>query len=391
MTTSTTSNRRFNCSVMSAAAILACVSTVASALPPPLPPIQQRQTPNRPTAPRTHTAQSKAKLVFVEDVHNFGRIFDDEKQDVQYEFANEGTENLVITLVKPTCGCTLANIFKVKSDGEKIKLDPTKPEDMTFAPGEGGMLDLTFDPTGKKGDQNRKVNIFSNDSQGPQRSVSIQGYVRPVIQFDPALVSFGNVDVGQTVTKTVRVMGMTEDFEASRPTFEQMDLFSVKVLGTEWVEFGGDSVRATTIEITAPGGLKPAVYNTQMNVRTNDARKRIVNIPVFAAVKGPVEVVPPRLAVGNLRVDQPVSRKFIVRSRDGQPFEIKSITLDREDLSGLKFTSELRVEGDLTQHIVNITGSLSQPMARTTANVKITTSLKEHNVIEMPMILGVIE
>jgi len=395
MITSTTSNRRSHRSVLAAAALLACSATAASALPPPLPPVQrpnaQRQTPTRPNAARPQAARSKAHLVFVQDVHNFGRIFDDEKQEIQYEFSNDGTEDLVITLVKPTCGCTLANIFKIKSDGEKVKLDPTKPEDMTFAPTERGMFDITFDPTGKKGEQHRKVNIFSNDSQGPQRSISIEGYVRPVIQFDPPLVSFGTVDVGNAMTKTVRVMGMTEDFEASRPTFEEMGLFKTKVLGTEWVEFDGDTVRATTIEITAPDTLKPATHNTKMHIRTNDSRKRIVEIPVYAAVKGPVEVVPPRLAVGNLRVGQPVNRSFIVRSRAGQPFEITSITLDREDLTGLGFTHKLRVADDLTQHIITLSGTLSQPMARTTANVKITTSLKEHNVIEMPMILGVIE
>jgi len=330
-------------------------------------------------------------MVFAEDVHDFGRIFDDEKQDIQYEFTNEGTEDLVITLVKPTCGCTLANVYKIGTGGEKVTLDPTKPEDMTFAPGLRGGLDITFDPTGKKGQQHRKVNIFSNDSQGPQRSVSIEGYVRPVIQFDPALVSFGALDVGTGKTMTVRVMGMTEDFEASHPTFEDMGVFTTKVLGTEWVEFDGDTVRATTIEISAPATLKPATYNTQMHVRTNDTRKRIVDIPVFVAVKGPIEVVPPRLAVGNLRVGQPVNRSFIVRSRKGEPFEISSITLDRTDLTGLEFTHKLRVEGDLTQHVITLSGTLSQPMARTTANVKITTSLKENNVIEMPMVLGVIE
>ncbi|MFT5423668.1 MAG: hypothetical protein ACI89L_001456 [Phycisphaerales bacterium] len=393
MLTNKTSNRRSNRSVLWAAALLAGSATAASALPPPLPPVQ-RQAPNRSQPdrqPARHAAQSKAHLVFVKDVHNFGRIFDDEKQEIQYEFANDGTEDLVITLVKPTCGCTLANIFKLGSDGEKTKLDPTKPDDMTFAPADRGMLDITFDPNGKKGDQHRKVNIFSNDSQSPQRSVSIEGYVRPVIQFDPALVSFGAVDVGTGVTKIVRVMGMTEDFAASRPTFDDMGVFEAKVIGTEWIEFGGDTVRATTIEITAPANLKPATYNTKMNVRTNDNRKRIVEIPVFAAVKGPVEVVPPRLAVGNLRVGQPINRSFIVRSRTGQPFEIASVTLDREDLSGLEFTHKLRVKDDLTQHVITLSGTLSQPMARTTAVVKITTSLKEHNVIEMPMILGVIE
>ncbi|MFG0305587.1 MAG: DUF1573 domain-containing protein [Phycisphaerales bacterium JB040] len=372
------------------ALVLAAAAPIAAALPPPLPPVREevRRAPGENVKVRPQN--TNASLVFDRDVEELGRIFDHEKKDIEFKFSNQGTEDLVIHNIKPTCGCTLANVYKIV-DGEKKVIDTQDPQQLVFAPGEQGVLDLTFDPTGKKGAQDRRVNIMSNDKTSRQRFVSIKAFVRPVVQFDPPLVSFGNVDVGEEQSTIVKVMGISEDFEATRPTFAQLGVFEAEVIGTEEVEFNGDLLQATSIRITAPADLKPATYNTTMHVRTNDERKRIVDIPVFAAIKGPVEVVPPRLAVGNIRAGNPVNRSVIVRSRGGQPFTITDISVDRDDLAGLEFTSRLRTEGDPTQHVVQVSGTLTQPMARTTATLKITTSLKEHNVIELPLVLSVVQ
>jgi|GEM_PF-2873424 len=372
------------------ALVLATAAPIAAALPPPLPPVREEVTRVPGTNIKVRPQNTKANLVFDREVAELGRIFDHEKQDLEFKFTNEGSEDLVIHNIKPTCGCTLANVYKIV-DGEKQVIDVQDPEQLVFAPGEEGVLDLTFDPTGKKGAQDRRVNIFSNDQNSRQRYVSIKAFVRPVVQFDPPLISFGNVNVGEELSMTVRIMGLSEDFEATRPTFAQLGVFKAEVVGTEEVQYKGDTLQATTIKVTAPADLKPATYNTTMHVRTNDTRKRLVDIPVFAAIKGPVEVVPPRLAVGNIRAGNPVNRSVIVRSRGGQPFTITDISVDRPDLEGLEFTSRLRTEGDPTQHVVQVTGTLTQPMARTTATLKITTSLKEHNVIELPLVLSVVQ
>jgi hypothetical protein len=62
----------------------------------------------------------KAEFKFNEEKHDFGKIPQGTPVTTVFEFTNVGMEPLIITEVKPTCGCTIADYTKtpVKS-GDK--------------------------------------------------------------------------------------------------------------------------------------------------------------------------------------------------------------------------------------------------------------------------------
>ena len=62
----------------------------------------------------------KAEFKFNEEKHDFGKIPQGTPVTTVFEFTNIGKEPLILTDVKPTCGCTIADYTKtpVKS-GEK--------------------------------------------------------------------------------------------------------------------------------------------------------------------------------------------------------------------------------------------------------------------------------
>jgi hypothetical protein len=88
---------------------------------------------------------SDAKMEFEATEWNFGEITQGESVEYAFEFTNTGSEPLIITNAKGSCGCT-------------VPVWPREP----VAPGESGVVDVKFNSKGKKGKQNKKVTLTTN-------------------------------------------------------------------------------------------------------------------------------------------------------------------------------------------------------------------------------------
>src|ERR1700733_3137087 len=62
----------------------------------------------------TASAQTdnKAEFKFVSEKYDFGKIPQGKPVTTKFEFTNIGEEPLILTDVKPTCGCTIADYTK---------------------------------------------------------------------------------------------------------------------------------------------------------------------------------------------------------------------------------------------------------------------------------------
>jgi hypothetical protein len=85
------------------------------------------------------------RIAFEEEVHDFGRVIEGEKITYAFKFTNDGKAELLITDVKSSCGCTVAEFTK-----EALK------------PGERGLVKITFDSSNRKGFQNKSITVISN-------------------------------------------------------------------------------------------------------------------------------------------------------------------------------------------------------------------------------------
>lgn len=90
--------------------------------------------------------------------YDFGDIFQGDKIEHTFKFANTGTEPLIITNVTTQCGCTAPKGW---------------PRDPVL-PGGKGEITLAFNSAGKNGRQNKVATIISNagNSEGGQLILS---------------------------------------------------------------------------------------------------------------------------------------------------------------------------------------------------------------------------
>jgi len=112
------------------------------------------------------TAEQRAqapKLTFEETSHDFGDVKKNGVVNTEFAFTNTGKESLNIRALKPNCGCTII-----------------KMEKYDFAPGESGKIEVQFDATGRKGNQQKSIVIFSNDPSEPTQRLIIKARVDDV-------------------------------------------------------------------------------------------------------------------------------------------------------------------------------------------------------------------
>ncbi len=90
-------------------------------------------------------------LEWIDSTHkDFGKIAEGQKLEVSYVFKNTGTKPLVISSVRPSCGCTIAE-------------QPSEP----VAPGAQGIIKASFNSEGRAG-PNHKTLFVNANTKGTQ-------------------------------------------------------------------------------------------------------------------------------------------------------------------------------------------------------------------------------
>ena len=115
-------------------------------------------TPATPGAPAT-PAGPTTTMSFAEESFDFGTVDQGEKVSHTYKFTNSGSEPLILSNAKGSCGCTVPQW-------------PREP----IAPGATGEIVVEFDSKNKSGKRNQKVTITAN-TEPAQTVISLTGEV----------------------------------------------------------------------------------------------------------------------------------------------------------------------------------------------------------------------
>jgi hypothetical protein len=100
----------------------------------------------------------KAEFKFNEEKHDFGKIPQGTPVTTAFEFTNIGKEPLILTEVRPTCGCTIADYTK----------NPVKP-------GEKGIIKITYNAA--VASSFNKTIVVTSNAKTPQKYLNIVGEV----------------------------------------------------------------------------------------------------------------------------------------------------------------------------------------------------------------------
>lgn len=114
-------------------------TTATTGQTPPVDP--NNPNPDMPTEPQP----GNAAFTFEKTEHDFGKITQDHPVEYTFKFTNTGTEPLIISDARGSCGCTVPQYSK-----EPIAVGAT------------GEIQVSFDPKGKTGVQRKTVTITAN-------------------------------------------------------------------------------------------------------------------------------------------------------------------------------------------------------------------------------------
>jgi hypothetical protein len=101
------------------------------------------------------------EIEFTRTVHDYGTIFQDANGECEFEFKNVGSEPLVLSNVRSSCGCTV----------------PSWPKEPVM-PGKTAIIKVKYN-TGRVGPINKTVTVESNAVEKPKVELRIQGQVKP--------------------------------------------------------------------------------------------------------------------------------------------------------------------------------------------------------------------
>ena len=104
-------------------------------------------------------AQSSAKIVFKEEIFDFGELPEGPKVETEFVFTNTGSEPLIISNAKGSCGCTVPSW-------------PNTP----IAPGETGVIKVVYNTARRPGNFTKTITLTSN-ADTPSKVIKIRGSV----------------------------------------------------------------------------------------------------------------------------------------------------------------------------------------------------------------------
>ncbi|MFM1548674.1 MAG: DUF1573 domain-containing protein [Lentisphaeria bacterium] len=121
----------------------------------------------------TGTAVRAQTLTLERSVVDFGLVYDNESIAARVKITNTGNAQLKIDKVNTTCGCTVGRL-------QKRQLEPN----------ESTVATLTFDPTGKNGEESKVVTFVTNDPVQANHTVTVMAQVIPLWELDPTKLQF---------------------------------------------------------------------------------------------------------------------------------------------------------------------------------------------------------
>jgi hypothetical protein len=216
-----------------------------------------------------------------------------------FELKNTGEADLVISAIRPACGCTAAELTN-----------------STIPPGESAKLATKLTLAGRSGDIHKTILIESNDPANPAFQLAMQGKIVTEVAVVPPVLTLRQSAAGQPPSGTVQITSNGKPFRITQ--VESSDPF-VRVR-TDLMPDGVSHQISASMEKIPASDPQPFLIMLQ----TDNPRVPTIDIPATMVLMKKILVAPERIV---LRKGDAGSKKYVVlKSADGKPLEIKEIS-----------------------------------------------------------------
>ncbi len=339
-------------------------------------------TPTNPSAPEPVgdvLFTGKPKITFETTANDLGRILDTAPKPMKFKFKNTGGGPLLISDVHATCGCTVPQLSKRQ-----------------YNPGEEGVIDVTYNPHGKRGKQSQRVTVSSNDPNAAQFVLNVEAEVVPLVAAEPAMVALGQVPKGEGKTVSLTLTSREPLWQLSEASFSSNKNLKVKTTPMLEVDVNGEKVHQMTLEVTLSSDAGVGRVQEELRLVPTDSKLPTVRLPVMAQIDGDLLLAPPRLSLGVVDLDSDFRGEMKLNSRSGKKFSVASITPShgQADFDPVDFTvvAKPRNESDGAESdsfTIVVSGKAPAVQKRSQMEFTIKTNVAGEEEIKVPVYLVV--
>ena len=298
------------------------------------------------SVPAEGFGQEWARKMFAETTYNFGTVARGSKTEHRFTFRNIYKEDIHISGVRTSCGCTspvvTKDLLKTHETAEVVATFNTR----TFLGQHGATLTVTID-----------------QPYYAEVQLRVDGNIRSDVFFEPPFVDLGNVDLGKGASQTVQVTRtgsspwQITDVRSANPMFE-VTLSQPRRSATQ---------TAYDLTLSLKPEAEPGYINSELILVTNDPRAEQIPMDVEGRVVAAVTVSPQLLAMGVVQPGESVTKNLVVRAN--QPFRVTDVVCGDACVSCKVPDREAAVQ------ILPVTFTAGASAGRIEREVKVATSL----------------
>jgi hypothetical protein len=270
---------------------------------------------------------------------DFGTIWDFESVTTTFPFTNTGTKTLVLTRLQAGCGCTTPIADKT-----------------VLQPGESGTITVTFDPKGKANKQDKKVTIFSNAVNAPEKGFWIRSYVNQFVDVKNKFLSLNEMALGESHS-------VEFEFTPIDPNFKILSMSGTGKHGqfvtAEELEMPEGSPRRVRININP--NMPWGAFHSQLKVKgtgtTPEGNPINHEFTIFANGKtyGKIRADKHIISLGTLGKGGSFHVRNNIFRADGEPFNVLNTAILQPTVSGINGSAIQNIDGSYT---LMVTGTL---------------------------------
>ncbi len=256
--------------------------------------------------------------------HNFGDVLQGRKATHTFRLEVAGEDDLVLSRLKPSCGCTLADMVLLADDGERSVYTVGE----AIPPGTKFEIEASLKTDGRSGEMSSNIALYSNVPEGVMH-LNLKANVTPILVVEPEnILNFSRITTADVVDGEMRIKSdILEPFKLSLD--EQFLVEPLQVAlepvapneegkSTEWLA-------KITLGPKCPEGMRnyPILFKSDVPVPDPKTPGKDGEVPTYevrsfvqAQVTGLVSATPNFVSFGMVRPGQETERFVLIRAHD---------------------------------------------------------------------------
>jgi hypothetical protein len=293
-----------------------------------------------------------------------GTVAKGDRVEAVFTVKNSGTQDLVISDARPSCGCTVASF------------------DRTIKPGQTGKITASVDTKNFSGPITKTVSVVSNDPESPQLALTIKAVVKPYVEVAPQeFVRFSAIR-GDTASQDLILYSGEPDFhptvaESAQP-YVQAQISPAADKEKLEGKAGAQYKLHVSLEANAPVG----VLNAPVHVKTGVAKQPDLEIRVSGIVRDRISVTPASIVFGNFTPGKDVISRNVIFTNN-KPAQAVRVQKVESTVAGM--TAELVSMNEGVNYTIVLKPKTDLKKGEFSGTLKIYTSDKERPEIDVPM------